>query len=756
MQFVRKLKLNDVIIATALIILGLCVTILFACGFIKIQSESQCYDSLKNATEQIRYEICSNISSDTEQLEIIANIISNFDVVDSEETKMLITNFEGSRMFTHLEMLLPDDRVITSNGRFVPSAYSFQTEVAKGKYLSDITYDMSHGNKKVLRNSVPVIKNGKTQAILYGVIELEKLPECYQTEIYMGNSSMYIIDGTSGDFIMDTWHNSLSNIDELEERNAKRGYNTKTMNEDLRNGRSGYTAFKSNIIGEYLYAYYTPVGVNNWMIMLTVPESAVFGAAYQAQGVLYIMAAIMILIMSVYFIWLLGREKREKKRVKYMLAVEKKLFSAHRKQKNINDALYVVAETLYAESAFFAEFDNDLIRHISMWTEKAGLDFVAFEGRTVTDVIPSFTEMFEAETSKIKYGRDIFVLDKNTAGIEYRINSYMLVAVKDADDMIVGILGVTNLKKKWKDARLLENVALTFSVAVYNLQKYNIIKGMGIRDSLTDLLNRNAFENLIEKSGHTAHKNLTCAYIDVNGLHDLNNSQGHEEGDCMLKIVADSLKSEIDTDNLYRIGGDEFLAFIENKDKKQAYTMIDSAERLIKKNGYSVAVGIVYSVEEHNVSAMVKRAEGKMLEAKYNHYRDKTNNSDGESDVTEWNSDTILSIIEPDLKVAYIINLDSDKMMNIFLPLSFRYDFVPSGNKFSADMEVYIKNNVSKEDWEKVLGLLDYEKLDAALNIDNIVKMEYRKKDGKLIKARIYKSPDYQSCSRETVWVFEN
>ena len=34
---------------------------------------------------------------------------------------------------------------------------------------------------------------------------------------------------------------------------------------------------------------------------------------------------------------------------------------------------------------------------------------------------------------------------------------------------------------------------------------------------------------------------LACIYIDVNGLHEMNNSRGHEAGDDMIKQVAAQL-----------------------------------------------------------------------------------------------------------------------------------------------------------------------------------------------------------------------
>lgn len=57
-------------------------------------------------------------------------------------------------------------------------------------------------------------------------------------------------------------------------------------------------------------------------------------------------------------------------------------------------------------------------------------------------------------------------------------------------------------------------------------------------DLNTRLHNRNAYENRLRDYPLRCSNNLTCVYIDVNGLHELNNTYGHEEGDKMLRTVA--------------------------------------------------------------------------------------------------------------------------------------------------------------------------------------------------------------------------
>ena len=62
------------------------------------------------------------------------------------------------------------------------------------------------------------------------------------------------------------------------------------------------------------------------------------------------------------------------------------------------------------------------------------------------------------------------------------------------------------------------------------------------RDALTRLYNRHKYNEDLEELAKGECPTLTCLYVDVNGLHELNNHMGHEKGDDMLCSVADALK----------------------------------------------------------------------------------------------------------------------------------------------------------------------------------------------------------------------
>ena len=82
-------------------------------------------------------------------------------------------------------------------------------------------------------------------------------------------------------------------------------------------------------------------------------------------------------------------------------------------------------------------------------------------------------------------------------------------------------------------------------------------------DSLTDLLNRRAFDELLERQMNASREALgvTIFLIDLDGFKPINDSYSHKAGDAVLRVVADRLRglARDDGGKVARLGGDEFV-----------------------------------------------------------------------------------------------------------------------------------------------------------------------------------------------------
>lgn len=140
-------------------------------------------------------------------------------------------------------------------------------------------------------------------------------------------------------------------------------------------------------------------------------------------------------------------------------------------------------------------------------------------------------------------------------------------------------------------------------------------------DGLTGIYNRYCYERTIEEMCNIDKKTVSCVYIDVDGLHELNNNLGHEAGDNMLRFIANSMADFWGRENTFRIGGDEFVSFSYDAEDDQLADEISELRSRIKDAGYSASIGCVTEdIEGLDVLEFIKWAESQMYEAKRKHY----------------------------------------------------------------------------------------------------------------------------------------
>lgn len=757
---VKKRKISKFVAVTMAIFVVLYAVVFSTSLYVQKAAEQQCYDTLRKTTENLGKEIKNNTYNNQEQLEIIADVIASRGNIDSDQTKHILKSYMTRGEISHLEVLLPDNRVITCDGNYVDASgtLSYAEEVEKGEYVStNATVDISYGDKKVLKSAVPILQKGETIGILYGITEVNSLPLYYVADSYAENASIYLIDGDSGDFIMDTWHLSLGNIADWSKHKVK-GQKTSEIDTDIKSGKSGYLVGYSERVKENMYSYYTPVGINNWSVMLSIPESTVMKIARQIEHAMYGMAIITVAILVAYFVWLLALRKKDIERVEYMLKVEKSLFDAHKHTENIENTLGTVADYMKAETAFFTKVKNGIIDEVYCWSNKDDFDINAAENRPVKVVIPGFN----GDGTSMKFGKKLYNLRDCGLPYDYYIDSYIVTSVYDVKKRFVGVLGVVNMDKVWKNADYIENVAGTFSLAVNNISSYQSLRKMGIIDSLTGLLNRNCFERTIENLDKNEYRNVACVYIDANGLHNINNRFGHEAGDNMLKAVAQALQSKFGSDKTYRIGGDEFVAFTFGDSEKQIEENIESIKNDIEKQGYSISYGVSFSEVSTNAERFIKQAERNMLDNKYSYYHKKSveNNKDGDwtiskANISEHDMDTFLSAVAPKFTGGYIVNFDDDTVRVIYVPKFFKSMLKITNGKFKEALRMYLNEKVDSKYHRNYEPFFDYEWIERQIQEGNVPEIEFERTNGELAKMHIIKAPDYSENHRETVWIFE-
>lgn len=189
----------------------------------------------------------------------------------------------------------------------------------------------------------------------------------------------------------------------------------------------------------------------------------------------------------------------------------------------------------------------------------------------------------------------------------------------------IGFIWVTNFDTS-NTVNIRETLELSaFFVAseIANYQLLNRLEILSNQDLLTGLLNRNSMNNRISQfvNGEVSHKSLAVVFADLNGLKPVNDNQGHDAGDNLLKQAAQVLRTTFKGCECYRAGGDEFLiiAIDKSKDELEAKVQKIRQDSLIPGN-ISFAIGLSFDENGGKIRKALHEADELMYEDKKQYY----------------------------------------------------------------------------------------------------------------------------------------
>lgn len=143
------------------------------------------------------------------------------------------------------------------------------------------------------------------------------------------------------------------------------------------------------------------------------------------------------------------------------------------------------------------------------------------------------------------------------------------------------------------------------------------------RDPLTGLMNRRGLNFAIDKQLNM-NSFFSILLIDIDFFKKINDTYGHDQGDLVLKSLADIMQKNFrKNDVCCRYGGEEFIVLIPDVSKGEAY---ESAERFrkaieqqfIENVGYiTISIGIAFWPESSkDISEVFRIADKQLYEAK--------------------------------------------------------------------------------------------------------------------------------------------
>ena len=157
------------------------------------------------------------------------------------------------------------------------------------------------------------------------------------------------------------------------------------------------------------------------------------------------------------------------------------------------------------------------------------------------------------------------------------------------------------------------------------MKKNELLSKLAITDSLTELYNvRYFYEQLIKEINRikrTPDRKLSLMLMDIDHFKELNDTEGHQMGDSVLKALGQVIKACIrkDIDSGYRYGGDEFAVILPDTDKLHARVVADRIQKqfgAFKFGRVSLSIGIAEAKAGETEKVLVKRVDECMYRSK--------------------------------------------------------------------------------------------------------------------------------------------
>lgn len=124
-------------------------------------------------------------------------------------------------------------------------------------------------------------------------------------------------------------------------------------------------------------------------------------------------------------------------------------------------------------------------------------------------------------------------------------------------------------------------------------------------DQLTSLKNRNYLnENISIWNKNTIYPQ-TIIVIDLDRLHDINDTVGYDEGDKQIKAAANILiKTQLDNTDIMRTDGNEYMIYLVGYQQKQVTNYIYKLNREFKTLPYDFGASIGYSMIDNDMKSV--------------------------------------------------------------------------------------------------------------------------------------------------------
>lgn len=331
----------------------------------------------------------------------------------------------------------------------------------------------------------------------------------------------------------------------------------------------------------------------------------------------------------------------QKQELKNMLDVQtlitncvRMLYAVDDLDQTINAVLTQIGEFLVSDRAYVFEIKDELMNNTHEWTAPGISPQLEKLQQLDLSLISDWLPFFEKNDCIII--DDVEQLQKTNPAAYATLHAQEITSLIAApiflDNKLAGYIGIDNYdsEKIKNSSYLLLSMSIFLSYAIRHRNHVDMLHRLSYHDLLTNALNRNAFMDVLSQFRPGQYVSAGIIYIDINGMKEINDFYGHHQGDKILITTVAKVFNLFKPDELFRIGGDEFVIITYDLTETDFYEKFNLLRNIFceKTNlPFSIATGSCWVKSPSDLNSLLQQADSAMYTDKKKFYYGKEKTS---------------------------------------------------------------------------------------------------------------------------------
>ena len=331
----------------------------------------------------------------------------------------------------------------------------------------------------------------------------------------------------------------------------------------------------------------------------------------------------------------------QKQELKNMLDVQtlitncvRMLYAVDDLDQTINAVLTQIGEFLVSDRAYVFEIKDELMNNTHEWTAPGISPQLEKLQQLDLSLISDWLPFFEKNDCIII--DDVEQLQKTNTAAYATLHAQEITSLIAApiflDNKLAGYIGIDNYdsEKIKNSSYLLLSMSIFLSYAIRHRNHVDMLHRLSYHDLLTNALNRNAFMDVLSQFRPGQYASAGIIYIDINGMKEINDFYGHHQGDKILITTVAKVFNLFKSDELFRIGGDEFVIITYDLTETDFYEKFNLLRNIFceKTNlPFSIATGSCWVKSPSDLNSLLQQADSAMYTDKKKFYYGKEKTS---------------------------------------------------------------------------------------------------------------------------------